>query len=140
MKNWNYEVSTYVYVHIYEVNGSVTSLWTLSRPSVGLLVDLSVSESEFSKKAKEVTHPTLLWEHLSVGLSFPKRTRKVFHFHAPIGGLLLSNASCSRIRHPDMLSILNFMYNGEVNVNQEDLQNFLAAAEELKIKGLSQVR
>jgi len=42
------------------------------------------------------------------------------------------------IRHPDMVSILNFMYNGEVNVNQEDLQNFLAAAEELKIKGLSQ--
>ena len=39
-----------------------------------------------------------------------------------------------------MVSILNFMYNGEVNVNQEDLQNFLAAAEELKIKGLSQVR
>ena len=38
-----------------------------------------------------------------------------------------------------MLSILNFMYNGEVNVNQEDLQNFLAAAEELRIKGLSQV-
>ena len=63
-----------------------------------------------------------------------------FHFHAPIEGLLLSNASCFRIRHPDMLSILNFMYNGEVNVNQEDLQNFLAAAEELKIKGLSQVR
>lgn len=30
------------------------------------------------------------------------------------------------------------MYHGEVNVNQEDLQNFLAAAEELRIKGLSQ--
>lgn len=42
------------------------------------------------------------------------------------------------IRYPDMVSILNFMYNGEVNVNQEDLQNFLAAAEELRIKGLSQ--
>jgi len=42
------------------------------------------------------------------------------------------------IRFPDMVAILNFMYHGEVNVNQEDLQNFLAAAEELRIKGLSQ--
>ena len=37
-----------------------------------------------------------------------------------------------------MVAILNFMYHGEVKVNQEDLQNFLAAAEELRIKGLSQ--
>ena len=43
------------------------------------------------------------------------------------------------IRFPDMVAILNFMYHGEVNVNQEDLQMFLAAAEELRIKGLSQV-
>jgi hypothetical protein len=42
------------------------------------------------------------------------------------------------IRYPDMVAILNFMYHGEVNVNQEDLQLFLAAAEELRIKGLSQ--
>jgi len=42
------------------------------------------------------------------------------------------------IRFPDMVAILNFMYHGEVNVNQEDLQMFLAAAEELRIKGLSQ--
>jgi len=42
------------------------------------------------------------------------------------------------IRFPDMVAILNFMYHGEVNVNQEDLQQFLAAAEELRIKGLSQ--
>jgi len=42
------------------------------------------------------------------------------------------------IRFPDMVAILNFMYHGEVNVNQEDLQNFLAAAEELRIKGLSE--
>ena len=46
--------------------------------------------------------------------------------------------SAFRIRFPDMVAILNFMYHGEVNVNQEDLQNFLAAAEELRIKGLSQ--
>ena len=39
----------------------------------------------------------------------------------------------------NLQAILNFMYEGEVNVNQEDLQYFLAAAEELRIKGLSQV-
>ena len=32
------------------------------------------------------------------------------------------------------------MYEGEVNVDQDDLQYFLAAAEELRIKGLSQVQ
>jgi len=42
------------------------------------------------------------------------------------------------IRIQDLKAILNFMYEGEVNVNQEDLQYFLAAAEELRIKGLSQ--
>ena len=35
-----------------------------------------------------------------------------------------------------MISVLKIFL--QVNVNQEDLQNFLAAAEELRIKGLSQ--
>ena len=43
------------------------------------------------------------------------------------------------VKFSDLQSVLNFMYHGEVNVNQEDLQMFLAAAEELRIKGLSQV-
>ena len=43
------------------------------------------------------------------------------------------------VKYTEVISILNFMYHGEVNVNQEDLQMFLAAAEELRIKGLSQV-
>ena len=30
------------------------------------------------------------------------------------------------------------MYRGEVNINQEDLNTFLAAAEELRVRGLSQ--
>ncbi len=41
------------------------------------------------------------------------------------------------VRYSDVAAILNFMYHGEVNVNQEDLQTFLAAAEELRIRGLS---
>jgi len=42
------------------------------------------------------------------------------------------------IRHTDLLSVLSFMYHGEVNVAQEELNSFLAVAEELKIKGLTQ--
>ena len=35
-------------------------------------------------------------------------------------------------------SVLNFMYYGEVNIAQEDLNTFLAVAEELQVKGLTQ--
>jgi hypothetical protein len=35
-------------------------------------------------------------------------------------------------------AILQFMYNGEVNVAQEDLNSFLSMAEDLKVKGLTQ--
>ena len=37
----------------------------------------------------------------------------------------------------DLSSVLDFMYHGEVNVAQEDLNSFLAVAEELQIKGLT---
>ena len=42
------------------------------------------------------------------------------------------------IKHTDLTAVLNFMYHGEVNVAQEDLNSFLAVAEELKVKGLTQ--
>jgi len=42
------------------------------------------------------------------------------------------------VRYSDISSILTFMYHGEVNVTQEDLNMFLSVAEELQIKGLSQ--
>ena len=42
------------------------------------------------------------------------------------------------IQYDDLQSVLNFMYHGEVNVAQEDLNVFLTVAEELKIKGLTQ--
>ena len=36
----------------------------------------------------------------------------------------------------DMKAVLNFMYHGEVNVAQDDLNSFLQVAEDLKVKGL----
>jgi len=38
----------------------------------------------------------------------------------------------------DLQSVLNFMYHGEVNVAQEELNSFLAVAEDLRVKGLTQ--
>jgi len=38
----------------------------------------------------------------------------------------------------DLQSVLNFMYHGEVSVAQEELNSFLAVAENLKVKGLTQ--
>jgi len=42
------------------------------------------------------------------------------------------------VKHADIVAVLNFMYHGEVNVAQEQLNSFLAVAEDLKIKGLTQ--
>jgi len=42
------------------------------------------------------------------------------------------------VRFTDLQAILNFMYHGEVNVAQDDLNSFLAVAEDLKVKGLTQ--
>ena len=40
-------------------------------------------------------------------------------------------------RSKDLLSILDFLYFGEANVYQEDLDSFLAIAEEIQLKGLT---
>ena len=45
---------------------------------------------------------------------------------------------CRGISAQDMKYILDFMYHGEVNVAQEELDKFLEVAETLKIKGLTQ--
>eukprot|EP00092_Neocalanus_flemingeri_P038166 GFUD01041543.1.p1 GENE.GFUD01041543.1~~GFUD01041543.1.p1 ORF type:complete len:344 (-),score=71.41 GFUD01041543.1:458-1489(-) len=42
------------------------------------------------------------------------------------------------VKYTDLLAVLNFMYHGEVNVAQEELNSFLAVAEDLKVKGLTQ--
>ena len=41
------------------------------------------------------------------------------------------------VNFTEMVSIINFMYQGEVNVAQEKLNSFLLVAEELKVKGLT---
>jgi len=42
------------------------------------------------------------------------------------------------VKYQELLSVLNFMYQGEVNVAQEELNSFLAVAEDLRVKGLTQ--
>jgi len=42
------------------------------------------------------------------------------------------------VKFGDLQSVLNFMYQGEVSVAQEELNSFLAVAEDLKVKGLTQ--
>ena len=37
----------------------------------------------------------------------------------------------------DLEAILDFIYHGEANIYQEDLDGFLALAEELKLRGLA---
>ena len=41
------------------------------------------------------------------------------------------------LRSDDLMAIVDFLYRGEANVCQENLDSFLALAEELKLKGLT---
>ena len=40
------------------------------------------------------------------------------------------------MKSDDLMAIMDFLYCGEANVYQENLDSFLAIAEELQIKGL----
>jgi len=42
------------------------------------------------------------------------------------------------VNYEDIQAILDFMYNGEVSVNQDDLRSFLSIAEDLRVRGLTQ--
>ena len=42
------------------------------------------------------------------------------------------------MKSSDLQHIINFLYNGEVNIYQEHLNDFLAIAEDLQLKGLAQ--
>merc|ERR1719153_1922625 len=44
------------------------------------------------------------------------------------------------VKYIDLQAVLNFMYHGEVNVAQEELNSFLAVAEDLRVKGLTQTQ
>jgi len=41
------------------------------------------------------------------------------------------------IKYEDLLAVLNFMYHGEVNIDQSELNSFLTVAEDLQVKGLT---
>ena len=42
-----------------------------------------------------------------------------------------------KIKEKDLINIVTFIYQGEVNIFQEDLNDFLSLAEELELKGLT---
>ena len=42
------------------------------------------------------------------------------------------------VLYDDLVSVLHFMYKGEVNIAQEQLNSFLSVAEDLQVKGLTQ--
>jgi len=42
------------------------------------------------------------------------------------------------VKYADLVSVLSFMYHGEVDISQEDLNTFLAVAQDLKVKGLTE--
>merc|ERR1719508_679438 len=41
-----------------------------------------------------------------------------------------------KVKYRDLQNLLNFMYQGEANVAEEDLNNFLEIAEDLNVRGL----
>jgi len=68
---------------------------------------------------------------LSACSSFFKNVLRRNHHQHPL--LYLKGVSFR-----DMEAVLNFMYHGEVNVAQDDLNSFLQVAEDLRVKGLTQ--
>jgi len=60
--------------------------------------------------------------------------KKVLHKHPHAHPLLYLKG----VKYQDLEAVLNFMYHGEVNVAQEELNSFLQVAEDLRVKGLTQ--
>ena len=42
------------------------------------------------------------------------------------------------VKYVDFINLVNFMYQGEVNIAKEDLNSFLIVADDLKIRGINQ--
>ena len=59
---------------------------------------------------------------------FQNLLRKIIHPHPLI--------FMRGVKYEDLLAIVDFLYCGEANVHQENLESFLAVAEELQVKGL----
>lgn len=57
---------------------------------------------------------------------------------SPLAGMVAPMIYLRGVTYEDLKHVLDFMYHGEVNVAQDDLNSFLAVAEDLKIKGLTQ--
>jgi len=68
---------------------------------------------------------------LSAASSFFRNILRRLPHHHPVVYL-------KGIKQVDLEAVLSFVYNGEVNIAQQDLSSFLLAAEDLKIKGLTQ--
>jgi len=73
--------------------------------------------------------PTKLFSVLAV-LFFKNVLRRNKHQHPLI--------YLKGVSYRDMEAVLNFMYHGEVNIAQDDLNSFLQVAEDLSVRGLTQ--
>ena len=80
------------------------------------------------------THPLLYLKgvHCALYIVHFSMTSCIYLKHSYHGTLFPPGVKLSNLK-----LVLDFMYNGEVNVAQEELNTFLNVAEELKVKGLS---
>ncbi len=56
---------------------------------------------------------------------------------SPLGGLVHPVIYLRGVSSRQLSNLLDFMYHGEINVAQDDLDDFLAIAEDLKVQGLT---
>ncbi|KAK7079662.1 hypothetical protein SK128_014606, partial [Halocaridina rubra] len=75
-----------------------------------------------------------------------KAHRMVLSACSPYFQELLSDAPCSHpciilqgVKWTELKAVVEFMYKGEININQDDLGSLLRVAEYLKIRGLAEV-
>ncbi len=86
-------------------------------------------------------HDILIQAHKVILSSCSPFFRKVLAQQSrasPLGGLLHPVIYLRGVSAHHLRNVLDFMYHGEINVAQDDLDDFLAVAEDLKIKGLTQ--
>merc|ERR1719186_874613 len=74
-----------------------------------------------------------------------KTHKLIISFFSPVlRNILKSNQSSNqviylrKVKYRDLQNLVNFMYQGEVNVAEKDLSSFLEVAEDLNVRGLSE--